>query len=162
MKELPCLFESTKTISSLRKNHNATIFCTFYHLHLRLERKEGVWHLCKISSIIHVLGHLWIGISDMLYYTWIVMLHYLSLLKTDHESLDNAILELWLAQPSLYMILISCSSNMVTVLVYSKLKTSWKPVVLTNKVGKNSWHFVGVFNTTIIPRVRVGYEMVDS
>ena len=30
------------------------------------------------------------------------------------------------------------------------------------KVGKNSSNVVGVFNKTIIPRVRVGDEMVDS
>jgi len=35
---------------------------------------------------------------------------------------------------------------MVTVRVCSKLKTSWKSVVFTNKVGKNSRYFVGVFN----------------
>ena len=49
---------------------------------------------------------------------------------------------------------------MVTVRVCSKLKTSWKSVVFTNKVGKNSRYFVGVFNKTIIPLVLVGYEMI--
>ena len=49
---------------------------------------------------------------------------------------------------------------MVTVHVCSKLKTSWKLVVLTNKVGKNSWYFVRIFNKTIIPLVLVGYEMI--
>ena len=38
---------------------------------------------------------------------------------------------------------------MVTVCVCSKLKTSWKSVVSTNKVGKNSWYFGGIFNKTI-------------
>ena len=32
-------------------------------------------------------------------------------------------------------------------------------VVFTNKVGKNSRGFVGVFNKTIIPPAFVGYEM---
>ena len=49
---------------------------------------------------------------------------------------------------------------MVTVHICSKLKTSWKLVVFTNKVGKNSWYFVGVFNKIIIPLVLVGYEMI--
>ena len=49
---------------------------------------------------------------------------------------------------------------MVTVRVYSKLKTSWKSDVFTNKVGKNSRYFVGVFNKTIIPLALVGYEMI--
>ena len=35
-----------------------------------------------------------------------------------------------------------------------------KSVVFTNKVGKNSRYFVGVFNNTIIPLVLVGYEMI--
>ena len=47
-----------------------------------------------------------------------------------------------------------------TVRVCSKLKTSWKSVVFTNKVGKNSRYFVGVFNKTIIPLALVGYEMI--
>ena len=34
------------------------------------------------------------------------------------------------------------------------------PVAFTNKVGKNSRYFVGVFNETIIPLALVGYEMV--
>ena len=49
---------------------------------------------------------------------------------------------------------------MVTVRVCSKLKTSWKSVVFTNKVGKNSRYFVGVFNKTIIPLALAGYEMI--
>ena len=49
---------------------------------------------------------------------------------------------------------------MVTVRVCSKLKTSWKSLVFTNKVGKNSRYFVGVFNKTIIPPVLVGCEMI--
>ena len=47
----------------------------------------------------------------------------------------------------------------VTVRVCSKLKTSWKLVVFTNKLGKNSGYFMGVFNKTIIPLALVGYEM---
>ena len=49
---------------------------------------------------------------------------------------------------------------MVTVRVCSKLKTSWKSIVLKNKVGENSRYFVGVFNKTIIPLALVGYEMI--
>ena len=49
---------------------------------------------------------------------------------------------------------------MVTIRVCSKLKTSRKSVVFPNKVGKNSRHFVAVFNKTIIPLVLVGYEMI--
>ena len=47
--------------------------------------------------------------------------------------------------------IIPCSPNMVTVRVCSKLKTSWKSVVFTNKVGENSWYYVAVFNKTITP-----------
>ena len=49
---------------------------------------------------------------------------------------------------------------MVTVSVCSKLKTSWKSVAFTKKVGKNSRYFVGVFNKTIILLALVGYEMI--
>ena len=50
---------------------------------------------------------------------------------------------------------------MVTARVCSKLKTSWKLVVFTNKVGKNSRYcFVGVFDKTIILLALVGYEMI--
>ena len=49
---------------------------------------------------------------------------------------------------------------MVTVRVCSKqAKNKLKSVVFTNKVGKNSRYFVGVFNKTIIPLVPVGYEL---
>ena len=41
--------------------------------------------------------------------------------------------------------------NMVTVRVCSKLKTSWKSVVFTNKVGENSRYYVAVFTKTVIP-----------
>ena len=47
---------------------------------------------------------------------------------------------------------------MVTVRVCSKLKTSCKSVVFTNKVGNTSRYFVGVFNKTINPLVE--YEMI--
>ena len=47
--------------------------------------------------------------------------------------------------------IIPCSPNMVTVRVCSKLKTSWKSVVFTNKVGENSRYYMAVFNKTIIP-----------
>ena len=49
---------------------------------------------------------------------------------------------------------------LVTVCICSKLKTSSKLVVFTNKVGKNSRYFVGVFNETIIQQALVGYEMI--
>ena len=48
---------------------------------------------------------------------------------------------------------------MVTVRVCTKLKTSWKSAVFTNKVSKKNY-FVGVFNKTIIPLALVGYEMI--
>ena len=43
---------------------------------------------------------------------------------------------------------------MVTVCVCRKY------VVFTNRVGKNSRYFVGVFNKTIIPLALVVYEMI--
>ena len=50
---------------------------------------------------------------------------------------------------------------MVTVRVCSKqAKNKLESVVFTNKIGKNSRYFVGVFNKTIIPLVLVGYEMI--
>ena len=49
---------------------------------------------------------------------------------------------------------------MVTARVCAKLKTSWKSVVFTNKVGKNSRYFVGVFNKTIIPLALVRNDMI--
>ena len=49
---------------------------------------------------------------------------------------------------------------MVTVRLCSKSKTSWKSVVFTNKVEKNSRYFVGVFNKTIILLALVRYEMI--
>ena len=45
---------------------------------------------------------------------------------------------------------------MVTVHVCSKLKQAENLVVFTNKVGKNSRYFVGVFS----PLAVVGYEMI--
>ena len=56
--------------------------------------------------------------------------------------------------------MLSKYGNCACVRVCSKLKTSWKSVVFTNEVGKNSRYFVGVFNKTIIPLVLVGYEMI--
>ena len=41
-----------------------------------------------------------------------------------------------------------------------KFKTSRKSVVFTNKVRKSSRYFEGVFNKSIIPLARVGYEMI--
>ena len=40
------------------------------------------------------------------------------------------------------------------------LKTGWKSAVYTNKVGKNSQYFAGVFNETIILLALVGYEII--
>ena len=42
--------------------------------------------------------------------------------------------------------------------IKNKMKIGW----FTNKVGKNSQYFVGVFNRIIIPLALVGYEMVVS
>ena len=49
---------------------------------------------------------------------------------------------------------------MVTVRVCSKLKTSRKSLVFTNKVGKNYRYFVGVLNKTIIQLALVGHDMI--
>ena len=49
---------------------------------------------------------------------------------------------------------------MVTVRVCLKFKTGRKSVIFTNKVGKNSQSFVGVFNKTIISLLLFGYEMI--
>ena len=50
---------------------------------------------------------------------------------------------------------------MVTVRICSKLKTSWKSVVFTNKVGKNSPYFVGVLIKQLFHSAAlVGYEMI--
>ena len=40
--------------------------------------------------------------------------------------------------------------------IKNKMKIGW----FTNKVGKNSRYFVGVFNGIIIPLALVGYEMI--
>ena len=40
--------------------------------------------------------------------------------------------------------------------IKNKMKVGW----FTNKVGKNSQYFVGVFNKIIIPLALVGYEMI--
>ena len=52
-----------------------------------------------------------------------------------------------------YYMSVNCTSLL-------KIKPSWKSVVFTIKVRKNSLYFAGVFNTTIIPLVLVGYEMI--
>ena len=41
-----------------------------------------------------------------------------------------------------------------------KIKNKLKIGCFTNKVGKNSRYFVGVFIKTIIPLALVGYEMI--
>ena len=66
---------------------------------------------------------------------------------------------LWLSHHGIWAI-VQCSPNMVTVRVRSKLKISRKSVVFTNKAGKNSRYFVGVFNKTFVPLALVGYEMI--
>ena len=42
--------------------------------------------------------------------------------------------------------------------IKNKMKMGW----FTNKVGKNSRYFVGVFNRIIIPLALVGYEMIKA
>ena len=42
--------------------------------------------------------------------------------------------------------------------IKNKMKVGW----LTNKVGKISRYFVGVFNRIVIPLTLVGYEMIIS
>ena len=80
------------------------------------------------------------------------------LLKT--KSLDNAILELQLAQPSWYMSHYTMLSKYGNCTHLLKIRNKLKIVVFTNKVGKNSRQFMGAFNkTTIIPLALVGYEM---
>ena len=57
----------------------------------------------------------------------------------------------WLSRHGIWNIVhVPCSPDIVTVRVCSKLKTSWKSVVFTNKVEKNSQYFMGVFNKVII------------
>ena len=41
-----------------------------------------------------------------------------------------------------------------------KIKNKLKIGCFTNKVGRNSRYFVGVFNETIISLALVGYEMI--
>ena len=43
-----------------------------------------------------------------------------------------------------------------------KIKNNMKIGWFTNKVGKNSRYFVGVFNRIIIPLALVGYEMIKA
>ena len=65
----------------------------------------------------------------------------------------------WLRHHGIWAI-IPFSTNMITVCVCSKLKASWKSVVFTSEVGRNSRYFVAVFNQTIIVLALVGYEMI--
>ena len=44
--------------------------------------------------------------------------------------------------------------------LYHALQIRWLSVVLSNKVGKNSRYFVGVFHKRIIPLALVGYGMI--
>ena len=46
--------------------------------------------------------------------------------------------------------------------IWLKIKSKLKIVFFffSNKVGKNSRYFLGVFNKTIIPLALVGYEMI--
>ena len=66
----------------------------------------------------------------------------------------------WLSHHGVWAIL-PCFPNMVTVRVCSKLKTNWKSIVFTNKVGKNSRYFMGVFNKTVFPLALVRYIWDD-
>ena len=59
------------------------------------------------------------------------------------------------------------SSNMVTEHVCSKLKTSWKSVVLQiNKVWNNSWYFGGIFTKTLfhsrLVDMRFNYSQIGT
>ena len=63
--------------------------------------------------------------------------------------------------------MLSKYGNCTCVCVCSKLKTSWKSVVFTNEVWKNSRYFVGVFNKTIYYSTRAcriwdGYSQLGS
>ena len=49
---------------------------------------------------------------------------------------------------------------MLTVRIWSKLKTSLKSVDFASRVEKNSRYFVGIFIKTIIPLTLVGDEMI--
>ena len=49
---------------------------------------------------------------------------------------------------------------MLTVRIWSKLKTSLKSVDFASRVEKNSRYFVGIFIKTIIPLTLVGYGMI--
>ena len=82
-------------------------------------------------------------------YTTLETVAYLLRLKT--ESLDNAILELRLAEPSWLKAIIPNMCNCT-----NKLKIS----CFSSKVERNSRYFVGVFNKTIIPLALVGYRMI--
>ena len=87
-----------------------------------------------------------------------------SLLKT--ESLDNANSRALISLAIMvYETFIPCSPNILTVHVCSKLKTSLKLVDFTNKVGKNSRYFVGVFNKTKSTRryaLLIGYLIFNA
>ena len=77
-------------------------------------------------------------------------LPYILLLLLKTESLNNAILELWLAYPSWYM-----SNNTM----FSKYGNCTRLLKIRNKLKTGSF-FVRVFNKTIIPLALVGYEMI--
>ena len=49
---------------------------------------------------------------------------------------------------------------MLTVRIWSKLKTSLKSVDFASRVEKNSRYFVGIFIKTIIPLTLVGDGMI--
>ena len=49
---------------------------------------------------------------------------------------------------------------MLTVRIWSKLKTSLKSVDFASRVEKNSRYFVGIFIKTIIPLTSVGDGMI--
>ena len=78
-----------------------------------------------------------------------------SMLASCQELLN--LLNHWMMQ---FWSTIPCSPNMVTVCVCSKLKTSWKTVVFPNEVRKDSRHFVGIFNKTVVPLALVEHQMI--
>ena len=74
--------------------------------------------------------------------------------------MDNAILELWLAEPSRYMRHYTMFSKYGNWMHLLKIENKLNWLFLQKKVRKNSRYFVSVFNKTIIPVTLVGYEMI--
>ena len=74
------------------------------------------------------------------------------------KSSDNASSD-WLSHHGILAI-IPCSPNYGNCTRLLKIKNKLKSVVFTNKAGKNSRYFVGVFDKTIIPLALVGHHMI--